>query len=122
MNFIDSNIFAYAFYQNKFQGACQKIIENGGVTDTVCLIEAFNIIELETTREFAVQAIKSILKSQIEIVDADVNLIFDALKKTGQKLKFIDLIHYTVALSHNCSFIASFDHDFDDLDIPRIES
>ena len=123
MNFIDSNILAYSFYNNEFQDKCQEVIRNGGITNTVNLIEAFNIIEFETDREIATTSIKGILKSNIKIVDVDINIIFEALKK-GQKyksLKFMDLLHYTVAILNNCDAIVSYDKDFNNLELPRIE-
>jgi|TARA_Y100000034_G_scaffold109144_1_gene140116 predicted nucleic acid-binding protein len=121
MIFIDSNIIAYAFYQNKFQDHCQKLILQGGITDAVVLIEAFNIIEYQTTKETATNAIRSILKSNITIQEIDVNSIFNSMKITDTQLKFIDLIHYNCARENNCSAIASYDKDFDNLLLPRIE-
>ena len=124
MKFIDSNIIAYAFYHHEFQKNCQEMVRGGGITDTLVLIEAFNIIELQTSREMAVTAIKAILKSAIEIVDVDINVVFEALKKSQnyKQLKFLDLVHYTVAVMKNCDTILSSDKDFDHLEIPRKES
>ncbi|MBI4918924.1 type II toxin-antitoxin system VapC family toxin [archaeon] len=123
MKFIDSNIIAYAFYENEKRDKCREAILNGGVIDAVCLIEAFNIIELQTDREVAMRTIKGILKSNLIIIDIDTNIIFEALKKSNiyKKLKFLDLIHYTVASINNCSSIFSFDRDFDKLEIPRTD-
>jgi len=42
MRFIDSNILAYAFYENEFQENSRNIIRAGGMTDALCLVEAFN--------------------------------------------------------------------------------
>jgi predicted nucleic acid-binding protein len=54
-------------------------------------------------------------------VNADVNLVFEALKRSKKHaLGFIDLLHYTTAILHNCEAIASFDKDFDGLEIKRI--
>ena len=73
------------------------------------------------SREYAAKAIKSLLKSSIKIVPADINLVFEALKREKKiKLKFIDLIHYTTALLNNCNEIISYDSDFDNLDIKRV--
>lgn len=123
MKFIDSNILAYAFYQNKFQEVCQRIINEGGVINTINLIEAFNIIEFETNRDAATKAVKGFLKSNLVIINADINLVFEALKKAHvyKNLKCIDLIHYATALLNNCESIVSYDADFDGLDIPREE-
>lgn len=123
MKFIDSNIIAYSFYQNEFQDNCQTIIKEGGIIDVLNLIESFNIIEFETDRETATTSIKSLLKSNIKIIDIDINIIFEALKKAQKykKLKFIDLIHYVVASLNSCETIVSYDTDFNNLDIPRKE-
>ncbi len=122
MNFIDSNILAYAFYEYEFQENCRNIIRKGGIIDTICLIEAFNIIELQTSREVAIKSIKSLLSANIKIVNTDINIIFEALKRsqTHKQLKFLDLIHYTVAVLKNCDSIASYDGDFDRFEITRI--
>jgi len=123
MKFIDSNIIAYAFYENRFRENCQKAIKEEGIINTVNLIEAFNIIEYETNKEMATKAIRALLKSDIRIINVDINLIFEALKKATRykKLRFIDLTHYITALLNNCDSILSYDKDFDNLDIPREE-
>lgn len=122
MRFIDSNILAYAFYDNKNRGRCQELISESGIVNTLNLIEAYNIIEYETSTEHATKAVKSLLKSNLDIISVDINLVFEALKKapTHRRLKFIDLIHYVTALVSNCSEIASYDKDFDELDINRV--
>lgn len=121
MKFIDSNIIAYAFYENEFRDDCRKVIKEGGVIDTINLIEAFNIIELQTNKEIAIKATSSLLKSNIKIIDTDLNLVFESLKRSQKykNLKFIDLVHYTAALLNNCESIVSLDKDFDKLEIPR---
>ena len=123
MNFLDSNILAYAFYQNKFQDNCQGIIRKGGVIDTINLVEAFNIIESETNRDTAITSLRALLKSNIKIIDVDINIIFETLKRLEKykKLKFLDLLHYMVALLNNCKTIISYDLDFNNLEIPRKE-
>lgn len=122
MRFIDSNVLAYAFYENEHRERCQELIKEGGVINTVNLIEAYNIIQFETSPEYAVKSIRSLLRSNLTIIDADVNLIFEALKRAlkHKNLKFIDLLHYTTALLQSCNEIASYDGDFDDLEIRRI--
>src|SRR3989344_2679086 len=122
MKFIDSNILAYAFYENKEKERCREIIREGGITNTINIVEAFNIIQYEINYNHATEAIKSLLKSNIKIINVDTNLIFEALKRVNKykKLKFIDLIHYTTALLNNCKEIASFDNDFNNLEIKRI--
>jgi|SRR3989344_5227281 len=123
MKFIDSNILAYAFYENKLQDNCQEIIKEGGIINTINLIEAFNIIEYESNREIAKNAIKGFLKSNLNVVEVDMNIIFEALKRAEKykKLKFIDLIHYVTALLNNCEVIISCDKDFDNLEIIKEE-
>lgn len=123
MIFIDSNVLAYAFYDNDKKERCQQAIKGGGIIDTVNLIEAYNIIQFEIGREHATKSIRSLLKSNLSIVDVDINLVFEALKRAlkDKNLKFIDLIHYSCALVNGCSAIASYDKDFDNLDIPRKE-
>src|SRR3989338_6503339 len=122
MKFLDSNILAFAFYNNDRTLKCQKTIREGGLIDTFNLIEAFFIIEKETSKEIAQKSIKGILKSNIQIVDVDVNLVFEALKRANSSnLSLFDLIHYSCALLNNCSAFVTYDKDFDNLGIPREE-
>ncbi len=123
MIFIDSNVLAYAFYDNDKRENCNKIIRGGGVVNTVNLIEAYNIIQFEVDVEHATKSIKSLLKSNLLIIDADVNLVFEALRRASKykNLKFIDIVHYSCALINGCDAILSYDKDFDNLDIPREE-
>ena len=121
MKFLDSNVLAYAFYSNEHTQRCQEIIREGGLINTANLVEAYNILQFETTLERATAAIKELLKSNLKVIDLDINIVFEALKRTTkhQQLKFMDLIHYVTSLLHNCSEIISFDKDFDNLEIPR---
>jgi predicted nucleic acid-binding protein len=124
MRFIDSNVIAYAFYENKFQNRCQKILlESNIITNTYTLTEAFNLLEFQTDREIAIKSIRSLLKLNIEIITVDVNIIFEAIKRAQRinKLRFIDLIHYTTADLYNCESFITFDCDFNGLDIKKIE-
>lgn len=123
MKYIDSNIIAYAFYNNPFQEKCQQCILAGGMTSSLALIEAFNIIEMQSSKEYAIKAVKSILKSSISVISIDVNVIFEALKRREKydMLTFLDLIHYTISLLQNCESIVTYDKDFDELDIKREE-
>ena len=122
MRFLDSNILAYAFYDNENRERSQTILSEGGVTNTINLIEAHNILQYETTRERATQTIRSLLKSNLTILNVDINLVFEALRRADKypRLKFLDLIHYVSALLNNCTEIASYDTDFDNLEIKRI--
>ena len=121
MIFIDSNVLAYSFYENENRERCQELVKGGGLTDTLTLIESYNIIEAEVNKEHANKSILSLLKSNLVIINIDVNVIFEALKKRTkyEKLKFLDLVHYAVALLSNCEKIASFDNDFNGLEIER---
>lgn len=123
MRFIDSNILAYAFYENEFQENSRDVIRRGGVTDTLCLIEAFNIIEMQTNREIAIKSIRGLLRSDLKVINTDINAVFEALKRSMEykQLKFLDLIHYTIAVLDDCESIMSYDADFDKLEIPREE-
>ena len=123
MIFIDSNVLAYAFYNNDKKEKCQHTIQKGGIINTINLIEAYNIIQFEVSREHATKSIKSLLKSNLSIVDVNTNLVFEALKRSlkNTDLKFVDMIHYSCAIVNNCSIIISYDKDFDDLDITREE-
>lgn len=121
MNFLDSNILAYAFYENEFRDNCREQIMKGGIINNLNLIEAFNIIELQTNREIAFKTIRSLLKSNLIIVDIDLNLVFETLKRSikYKNLKFFDLIHYTTAVLNNCESIITLDKDFENLEIPK---
>ena len=123
MRFLDSNILAYAFYDNEHTEKCQQEIAQGGVTDTFSLVEAFFIIEKETkNREKAQRCIRGLLKSNLQIIDVDINILFESLKKIGMyHLSIFDMIHYTVARLANCEEIMSYDLDFNKLEIPRVE-
>ena len=64
----------------------------------------------------------ALLKSNIIVKEVDINLIFESLKRTNKNhLKFIDLIHYTIASLEKCECILTYDQDFDNLEIPREE-
>ena len=123
MKFLDSNVLAYAFYRNEHTVRCQKAIMEGGVVDTFNLMEAFFIIEKETgSRETAQKSIRGLLRSGIVVADVDLNLVFEALKKSARyKLSIFDTIHYCCALMNSCEAIISYDSDFDNLDIKREE-
>ncbi|MBI2176677.1 PIN domain-containing protein [Candidatus Woesearchaeota archaeon] len=123
VKFLDANVLAYAFYSNENTNKCQAAIKEGGITDTFGLIEAFRVIEKETgSRERAQGAIKGLLKSSIEVIDVDVNAVFEALKQVGlSRLSIFDSVHYACAAISHCSSILSYDKDFDRLEIPREE-
>lgn len=95
----------------------------GGIVNTFNLVEAFFIIEKETeSRETAQRVIKGLLKSNLVIVAVDLNMVFEALRKSQKlKLSIFDAIHYCCASLNNCNSILSYDKDFDKVDIPREE-
>lgn len=123
MNFIDTNVLAYAFYQNEHKERCRAVIREGGITDTLNLLEAFHIIEHETrSRDLAQQAVRAVLRSNIHVVDLDAGIIFEAVKTAGNsKLSIFDLVHCSSALASECTSILSYDRDFDGLAIERRE-
>ena len=123
MRFIDSNLLAYAFYRNQHTDNCQDILKQGGIINTLNLIEAFHIIEYETSRDHAVKAIRSLLKLNFKIIPLDTNTVFNAIKQAiNHRLLIFDLIHYVTALEENCREIVSYDSDFDNLNIKRVTS
>lgn len=121
MRFIDTNILVDAFHNNENQMKCQKIIYEGGTINTVNLIETFNVLENITNRDVAQEAIEVLFKSDLDIIDVDINLIFESMKRSNKykKLKFIDLVHYITALMNECQEFMSYDKDFDNLEIQR---
>jgi len=123
MRLLDSNVVSYAFYNNDFTVKCQNAIKDGGAIDTFSLAESFLIIEKETgSREFAQKSIKSLFRLNIQIIDIDLNVIFEALKNINHyKLSIFDMIHYCCAAMNDCDAIISYDKDFDNLEIPREE-
>ena len=123
MKFLDTNVLAYAFYNNDNTDKCQVAITEGGLTDSFNLIEAFHIIEKETgSREVAEKAIRGLLKSDVEVMAVDVNIVFESIRKAGHlRLSIFDTVHYVCAASGNCSSILTYDKDFDKLEIPREE-
>ena len=123
MKFLDSNVLAFAFYKNEHTEECQAALKEDGLIDVFNLIEAFFIIEKETkSREVAQKSVRGLLKSNLQIIDVDANLLFEALKRVNSlKLSIFDAIHYSCALINNCNTIISYDKDFDNLDIPREE-
>ncbi len=122
MNFIDSNVLILASYENEKQLSCQQAIREGGVINALVLAETLTVLERIIDRKVAQTAIASFLRSDLEIADLDVSVIFDALKQSKRmNLHFFDLIHYTTALARECSAIVSLDKDFENLELPRIE-
>jgi predicted nucleic acid-binding protein len=122
-NFIDSTVVVGAFTPNKSRETCQKILKQGGFINGLVLIESFDVIERITKdREYALRVIRSLMASDLEIIQLSNAFIFEALKRSNRsKLRIFDLIHYSTALLNGCSGIASYDKHFDGLEITRIE-
>jgi predicted nucleic acid-binding protein len=121
--FIDANVIIKAFTINLEQEKCQIILSQYFVTNNLCLIEACDAIsKITRDQEYAAKCIKSLFKSDGVIIDIDSNILFESLKRIGRyKLDIFDLIHYVTALVNDCSEFCSYDKDFDNLEIKRIE-
>ena len=92
------------------------------MTDALSLVEAFYVLEDQTTREEAQRCIKGLFKSNITIVDLDLNLLFEAVKNMHRHaLNIFDSVHYTCALLNDCDSIVTMDRDFDGLQLAREE-
>ena len=117
--FLDTDVIASAFFEGERKDDCQRASRQGGVTDALVLIEAFNVIERITDRDRAIRAIKALLRSDLTVVPLSDSTVFDTLKQAKRKLKVADLFHYTCAKLEACSAIVSYDRDFNGLDIPR---
>jgi len=121
--FIDSNVIIKAFVDDKDTGKCRSMIFKEFVTNALCLVEAQHTIsKIKNDKFYAADCVKSLFKSKGTIVQLDRNLLFESFKRIGKyNLNISDLINYTTALINNCSQIVSYDKDFDDLEIKRIE-
>ena len=122
MEFFDSNVIVKVFYENEYTEKCQDAIREGGITNTLCLVEAFHILEGITNQEKSQRAIKTMLKSNLEVIEVGNKILFEAIKKIQKyNLKIFDMIHYTTAILNNCTAIISYDKDFNNLEIQRKE-
>ena len=123
--FVDSDVIIFASTYNPKQDVCFNFIKTEDIiVNTLVLLECLSkIITITKNEEFAVNTIKTLYKSgNIEIVDFDKDLLFEAMKKSGKtQLKISDLIHYTTALTKECISIISYDRHFDNLNIKREE-
>ena len=121
--FIDSNIIIKAFTENKDKETCRKILYEEFTTNILCLIEAqYGIYTIKNNKDYAANCIKSLFKTNGEIIELNKNLLFESLKLIDKyKLEILDLIHYATALTNNCSEFISYDKDFDSLGIKRTE-
>ena len=103
-----------------------KEVEKGDIliiTDFLALTETFHILAKYKGEETAAEMIRKLLSlNGFVTISLDNFTYFEALKRVGRyKLKFNDLVHYTIALLQNVSGIYSYDKDFDRLEIKRIE-
>ena len=123
MNFIDANVIIKSFVDNEDKDKCRKIMSEGFVVDTLCLVEAQHGISIiKGDKTYASNCIKSLFKSRGIIVGLDKNLLFEAFRRIDKyELDIFDLVHYSAALINNCPNVVSYDKDFDDLEIKRIE-
>jgi len=122
MQFLDANVLAYAFYNNTRQDHAQDALRKKAITNTLAIIECFQVLERITTRENATKAVRALLRQDLTIVDVDNVIMFEALRQAPHNaLSFSDLIHYTTALMMDCTAVCSYDKDFDGLTVPRRE-
>ncbi len=122
---VDSDVIVFAFSNNPKKEVCRELIENEKITvNTLILLESFSkVATITKDKELAINMVKIFYQADnIEIVNFDINLFFEALKRSGKcNLKISDLVHYTTALLKGCSAIVSYDKDFDNLEIKRVE-
>ncbi|MBI2660025.1 PIN domain-containing protein [Candidatus Woesearchaeota archaeon] len=121
--FIDANIITQAFTDNINKEKCRDILSEEFITNTLCLAEAQHAISaIKNDKIYASDCIKSLFKGNCKIAQLDKNLLFESLKRMKKyNLNVFDLIHYTTALLNNCLEFVSYDKDFDDLEIKRVE-
>ena len=121
--FIDSTVIVCTFTPNENMESCQKILKQGGFINGLVLIESFDVIERITkNRGYALRVVRSLVASDLEIIQLSNAFIFEALKRSNRNnLRIFDLIHYSTALLNSCSDIVSYDKHFDGLDLRRVE-
>ena len=121
--FIDSTVIVCTFTPNENMESCQKILKQGGFINGLVLIESFDVIErIAKNREYALRVVRSLMASDLEIIQLSNAFIFEALKRSNRNnLRIFDLIHYSTALLNSCSGIVSYDKHFDGLELRRIE-
>ena len=93
------------------------------VTDFLVLTETFYVIEKYKNTNIAIKVLKELLSlGNLEIVPINHITYFESLKRVEKyKLKFNDMVHYTVAMLNDVSGIYSYDKHFDGLEIKRVE-
>ncbi len=121
--FVDANVIAKAFLINPEQELCLSVLRDEFVTDVVCLLEAKNVISrISGSREYASDSIRSVIRSNCTVIPIDSIILASCIKSYARStLGAFDSVHYTVALLKGCSEIISYDKDFDNLAIKRIQ-
>jgi len=121
--FVDANIIIKAFTENNDKEKCKKVMFEDFITNSLCLVEAVDVISIiKNNKIYAVNCIKSLFKRNITIVELDKNLLFESFKRIDKyNLNIFDLINYVTALINNCQEFVSYDKDFDNLEIKRVE-
>ncbi|MAG16039.1 hypothetical protein CMO88_03180 [Candidatus Woesearchaeota archaeon] len=121
--FVDANVIIKAFIDNEDKDKCRSLLYDEFTTDTLCLVEAHEAISrINKNQEHASNCIKSLFKLNSSIVQLDQNLLYMSFKAPIKKsLNTFDLIHYVAAIINNCSEFVSYDKDFNNLEIKRIE-
>ena len=122
-NFIDANVIVKAFTDNEDKEKCRNFLNEEFITNALCLVEAQQAIsKINGNKLYAANCIKSLFKSSAIILQLDKNLLFEAFRRIEKyNLNIFDLIHYVTALTNDCTRIFSYDKDFDNLEIKRME-
>ena len=124
-NFVDSDVIVFAFSDNPKKEKCRQVIYNEDIiVNTLILLESYSKIATITKKlELAEGMVKEFYRMEnVEIINFDINLFFEAVKRNKKyNLRISDLVHYTTALLKGCSSIVSYDQDFNNLDIKKIE-
>ncbi len=121
--FVDANVLIKAFVEDKDSEKCRKVLQQEFVTDVLCLVEAEQAISrIKNDRKYAATCIRFLFKLDATFLSLDKNILFESCKKAQDyTLTVYDRIHYIIALLNGCSEIASYDKDFDGLEIKRVE-
>jgi len=121
--FLDANVIIKAFTKNEDKEKYRKALYEEFVTNALCLVEVHDGISLiKNDKNYASDCIKSLFKRNVTIVPLDKNLLFEAFKRIDKyHLNIFDLVNYVAALVNNCQEFVSYDKDFDDLEIKRVE-
>ena len=124
-NFVDSDVIVFAFSDNPKKEKCRQVIYNEDIiVNTLILLESYSKIATITKKlELAEGMVKEFYRMEnAEIINFDINLFFEAVKRNKKyNLRISDLVHYTTALLKGCSSIVSYDQDFNNLEIKKIE-